>query len=290
MHQYLDAELFHDQDKSREFICCICHSIYCEPYIDKCYGKSHTFCLICIKTAINKNKRCPYSKETLKIEDLNPDLLTLSKLSSLSMNCPFNLNDCKWNGKYGELGAHVSACLHKIGNFKTVEANFENSGGGDFYWDLSDRTSNLSNTRLKLIKMEFTKSFGIKGVTSPCLSTMQLVFEEVKQDGTNIEHVSPKIGGNNNSPPGWVDKIFNYEVPKNEIIAGFVFYLGEHFYSAVGILTKSDMKLKVFGYRDYRTEPISMTFEEGGILTGFSGSSGWVIDKLSFHYNLGIKK
>ena len=64
---------------------------------------------------------------------------------------------------------------------------------------------------------------------------MQLVFEEGKQEGTNIEHLSQKIGGSNNSSPGWVDKVFNYEVPKNEIVARFVFYLEEHLYSVISI-------------------------------------------------------
>lgn len=286
---HIDANLFEDNEKIKEFLCCICMTPFIEPYKDSCTGVNHTFCRDCIRPTLRVNPKCPTSRVPLTFNQLTKDQATEDKMMEMKMKCPFFNRGCPWSSKMKDFSGHFVSCDFAFGNFTSKEANFEGSGGDAFEFLLDTANMDMNNIKLREIIFDFTDKFNFKGAQQRCLRTFQFVWEEKKPDGTINVIKSPKVGGKNNIE-NWSDKLTTYKMTDNDKINGFVFYQNEHYYPALGILSLPDCKLKTYGFHEYRKKLIPILIPENATIVGFVGKASDVIDSMAFHYYMPQKK
>ena len=88
--------------------CPICSLVLREPYKAKCC--STDFCHSCIQRAQADYKSCPTCREDNF--EIYPDKDLKHSLSQLYVFCTYNIADCEWTGKLGELEHHMNEVIH----------------------------------------------------------------------------------------------------------------------------------------------------------------------------------
>ncbi|XP_046856596.1 TNF receptor-associated factor 5-like [Xenia sp. Carnegie-2017] len=101
-----------DEDREKipaKYICTYCHHLI-NPMQTM---RGHLFCKSCIDIIFgNPDPKCPEDKENLTKENVFPDAFTKRELKKIKLHCPSE--ECKWFGKYEELGGHSQVCEHAL--------------------------------------------------------------------------------------------------------------------------------------------------------------------------------
>lgn len=279
----LDANLFEDPSVEADFCCVICNNVFSEPLIDDCPGKSHTFCKACIERHLANNKNCPLSKLSLTANKLKTDFRTQTAIEKCTMKCPFHQNKCHWKGLNKELQKHLFECTQKFGPFTTPFADFATSGGNFSSFDLSDTIVNKASIRLLSVTVEFSDKFNEGTEFFPALSGFSAKFAYKNNDGVDETVETPRRG---RSPPplNWTTKRHTVVIPEGKKLLAMFFGLGNRFFSTVGFLVEGEKTVKTYGYPQSRKSVIPVVVPRNGIVTGFCGKSGWLIDNFAINY------
>lgn len=289
LRDLIDLDLFLEREKVNDFICCICMSPLIDPYIDNCEGHRHIFCRDCIKITLQKSHKCPNSRVVLEFNQLQKDEETETKMMELHLKCPFTHNGCNWVSLMKDLSQHLEACPSKYGCLMTREVDFPGSGGSGFDYCLDWKEKDMSKIKLREIVFDFTDQFCANDKILYSLMSFKLVWEETKSDGSIERIESPRVGGNTHQYKQWIRHQKTYKIKGEDKIHGFVFYVGDDFYPAMGILSSKDQKLKTYGYVEQRKLAIPIIIPENATIIGFTGRSGWVIDCIGFYYYIDKK-
>lgn len=283
MSYMLEGSLFSDPAAESDFACIICRNVFVEPLVDDCPIKNHTYCKQCIFRHLDHNQSCPISKIRLNKERLRPDLETIAAIGKFSMKCPYFANKCHWVGLNKELETHLSACNLKYGLFSTLLADFETSGGNFDNFNILNFTNDFRDLRLLSISIEFTDQFNEGNHFYTAFSGFTATFAFKNNEGVEEVLRSPKRG-RPHSPANWVTKSYEIEIPAGKRLLGMFLGLGNRFFPSVGVLVEGDKAVRTFGYPALRRSVIPLVVPPKGIVTGFSGKSGWLIDSFAINY------
>ncbi|GIY95869.1 e3 ubiquitin-protein ligase COP1 [Caerostris extrusa] len=74
------------EDKDNDFLCSICFEMICEAHMTKC---GHTFCLKCISTSLEYNKRCPRCNFLIEnASEIFPNFMLNELIAKHKSKCP----------------------------------------------------------------------------------------------------------------------------------------------------------------------------------------------------------
>ena len=77
----------------KDMNCSLCQDVFCNPKMTPCCNQM--FCSDCIKSYIDSNHTCPFDQKSLKVEQLVPPPVAITKLlNSKKIKCTFASKGC----------------------------------------------------------------------------------------------------------------------------------------------------------------------------------------------------
>jgi hypothetical protein len=99
-----------ERERVKDFICEICRRVLTDPLGDSC---GHAFCLSCyLAYPGSSDSLCPISHQKTTIQQMD---YVLNKLSEKYVYCSNRHDGCQWEGRLGELSAHIGKdCMKQV--------------------------------------------------------------------------------------------------------------------------------------------------------------------------------
>lgn len=104
-----------DSSKAEGWTCPICTAMVWDARLPSCKCVA-MYCDACLRHWLSKHDTCPTCQSRLKLdecESIRDSRIAYSILSSIRVYCPLDRHECKWQGEYGSVTAHLRVCPYR---------------------------------------------------------------------------------------------------------------------------------------------------------------------------------